>query len=158
MAFLGRAEPIVPKNLSIILFRISTSFSLLFSHYSCCNTIYKLSSSRQTLQNCLDFPAPDTSRHSSGNSITRCEAVMFFGSLDPSPRALRLPLGGRLQWTLLFHVRSDKAGAFRGSNTDLVELTWIGWPMAFLGKLATYELASKICMSYVAGQWHSWGK
>ena len=25
------------------------------------------------------------------------EAVMLFGSLDPSPRALRLPLGGGLQ-------------------------------------------------------------
>ena len=36
--------------------------------------------------------------------------------------ALRLHLGGGLQWTLLFRVRSDKGGAFRASNTDLVEL------------------------------------
>ena len=40
----------------------------------------------------------------------------------PSPRALRLPLGSGLQWSLLFRVRPDKAGAFWASNTDLVEL------------------------------------
>ena len=82
----------------------------------------RLSSSRQALQNSFDFPAPVTAGHYSGNSFTRCEAVMLFGSLDPSPRALCLPLGGGLQWTLLFRVRSDKAWAFRASNTDLVEL------------------------------------
>ena len=44
-----------------------------------------LSSSRQVLQNSFDFLAPVTSRHSSGNSFTRCEAMMLLGSLDPSP-------------------------------------------------------------------------
>ena len=29
-----------------------------------------------------DFPAPVVSKHSSGDSFTRCEAVMIFGSLD----------------------------------------------------------------------------
>ena len=82
----------------------------------------RLSSSRQALQNSFNFPAPVTVGHYSGNSFTRCEAVMLFCSLDPSPRALCLPLGGGLQWTLLFCVRSDKAWAFRASNTDLVEL------------------------------------
>ena len=47
---------------------------------------------------------------------------MLFGSLDPSPQTLRLPLGGGLQWTLLFRMRSDKAWAFRASNTNLMEL------------------------------------
>ena len=73
-------------------------------------------------ENSFAFLTPVTSRQSSGNSFTRCEAVMLFGSLDPLPRTLRLPLGSGLQWTLLFRVRSDKAGAFRASNADLVEL------------------------------------
>ena len=34
-------------------------------------------------ENSFDFPV--TSKHSSGNSSTRCEAVMLFGSLDRLP-------------------------------------------------------------------------
>ena len=33
-------------------------------------------------------------------------------------------LGGGLQWTLIFCMRSDKVWAFGASNTDLVELGW----------------------------------
>ena len=43
----------------------------------------RLSSLRQALQSNFDFPAPVTSRHSSGNSYTCFEAVILFGSLDP---------------------------------------------------------------------------
>ena len=35
-------------------------------------------------ENSFDFPAPVTLRHSSGNSSTRFEAEMLFGSLHPS--------------------------------------------------------------------------
>ena len=41
-------------------------------------------------ENSFDFPALFTSRQSSGNSFTRCEAVMLFGSLDSSQARLWL--------------------------------------------------------------------
>ena len=63
------------------------------------------------------------STHSSGNCFTRCVAVMFFGLVDPSPQTLHVPLGGGLQWTLFFRVRSDKGVEFRASDKDMWNLT-----------------------------------
>ena len=87
-------------SLSLVSFEASLSLSVLCFADDTSKTIIfflRLSSSRQALQNGLDFPDPVTSRHSSENYFTRCVAVTFIGSLEPSPHVLRLPFGGGLQ-------------------------------------------------------------
>ena len=56
------------------------------------------------------FPSslPVTVKHSSGNCFTLSRALTVLGSLEPSPRALLLPLGGGLQSTLRLRILNDK--------------------------------------------------